>query len=400
MSYTILSHLYYKNKDEYTALYEQRKYSESTRLLPIFIQGNQAFYCLCPDIYDLSARIMVLDKKVSLIRENLPVAALTQFAMKCLIDEIKLSCDIEHVHSTRSELSAVLDSLNTNVKNKRFHGLVQKYSMLSEENLSLKSCSDIRSIYDELVLNEVKADAADNMPDGEIFRKGLAEVANSAQKVIHKGAYPESKIIEQMEQALHILNDAEIPILIRISIFHYLFGYTHPFYDGNGRTSRFISSYLLAQEFDFLIGYRLSYTIKENLSKYYKAFQECNDAKNCGDLTPFIIMFLAIVCESFENLYTALEKRCDSLSHYRKLIYKIYETNSFADEEKMFCDILLQTTLFSDKGITKKKLCDELKISPSTVDKRLDKVRKTNLLAEKKRERAYQYALELSLLTE
>ena len=203
-----------------------------------------------------------------------------------------------------------------------------------------------------------------------------------------------------MEQALHILNDAEIPILIRISIFHYLFGYTHPFYDGNGRTSRFISSYLLAQEFDFLIGYRLSYTIKENLSKYYKAFQECNDAKNCGDLTPFIIMFLAIVCESFEKLYTALEKRCDSLSHYRKLIYEIYETNSFADEEKMFCDILLQTTLFSDKGITKKKLCDELKISPSTVDKRLDKVRKTNLLAEKKGERAYQYALELSLLTE
>lgn len=400
MSYTILSHLYYKDKDEYTALYEKRKYSESTRLLPIFIQENQAFYCLCPDIYDLSARIMVLDKKVSLIRKNLPVAALTQFAMKCLIDEIKLSCDIEHVYSTRSELSAVLDSLNTSAKNKRFHGLVQKYSMLSEENLSLKSCSDIRGIYDELVLNEVKADAADNVPDGEIFRKGLAEVANSAQKVIHRGAYPESKIIEQMEQALHILNDAEIPILIRISIFHYLFGYTHPFYDGNGRTSRFISSYLLAQEFDFLIGYRLSYTIKENLSKYYKAFQECNDTKNGGDLTPFIIMFLTIVCESFEKLYAALEKRCNSLSHYRKLIYEIYKTNSFSDEEKLFCDSLLQTTLFSDKGITKKKLCDELKISPSTVDKRLDKVRKTNLLAEKKGERAYQYALELSLLTE
>ncbi|MBQ2866166.1 MAG: Fic family protein [Clostridia bacterium] len=400
MGYIILSHLYYKDKDEYTKLYEQRKSSESTRLLPILIQGNQAFYCLCPDIYDLSTRIMVLDKKVSLIRENLPMAALTQFAMKCLIDEIKLSCDIEHVYSTRSELSAVLDSINTSKKNVRFRGLVQKYSMLSEEDLSLKSCTDIRCIYDELVLNEVKEDAADNVPDGEIFRKGLAEVANSAQRVIHRGAYPESKIIEQMEQALHVLNDSEIPILVRISIFHYLFGYTHPFYDGNGRTSRFISSYLLAQEFDFLIGYRLSYTIKENLSKYYKAFQECNDTKNRGDLTPFIIMFLTIVCESFEKLYEALEKRRNSLLHYRKLIKKIYEVNAFSDEDKKFSDILLQTTLFSDKGITKKKLCDELKISLSTVDKRLEKVRKANVLSEKRGERAYQYALDLSLLTE
>ena len=97
---------------------------------------------------------------------------------------------------------------------------------------------------------------------------------------------PESRIIETVEQSLSVLNDNDIDIFIRIAVFHYLFGYIHPFYDGNGRTSRFISSYLLSRELTPLIGFRLSYTIKENISKYYKAFEVCNDPHNKGELTP------------------------------------------------------------------------------------------------------------------
>lgn len=40
---------------------------------------------------------------------------------------------------------------------------------------------------------------------------------------------PESKIIEYMNKALYILNDQSIDILIRVSLFHYYFGYIHPF---------------------------------------------------------------------------------------------------------------------------------------------------------------------------
>ena len=37
MKYKLLSHLFYKNKDEYNALYQQRMSSESTVVLPIKI---------------------------------------------------------------------------------------------------------------------------------------------------------------------------------------------------------------------------------------------------------------------------------------------------------------------------------------------------------------------------
>jgi Fic family protein len=394
MKYKLLSHLFYKNKDEYNALYQQRMSSESTVVLPIKIGDHNAFYCLCPEIHETSLRIMQLDKMVSVVEDELPNAALIQFANKCLIDEIKLTNDIEGVYSTRKELSAVLHEVSSKAKKKRFYGLLNKYQMLISDNeFPLNTSTDIREIYNDLVFKEVAEDCAENIPDGEIFRKDMAEVTTSTQKVIHKGAYPETKIIQLMEQALNVLNQKEIPILIRISIFHYLFGYIHPFYDGNGRTSRFISSYLLSKEFEFLIGFRLSYTIKEHIKDYYEAFKECNDEKNLGDLTPFIIMFLNIILESFENLYEALEKRKNLLSKYSEII----ENSDMNEELKKFTYVLTQASLFSNEGITKRQLGIELDISPSTVDKRLSKLRQMEMLLEENGKPA-RYMIDLNKL--
>ncbi len=397
MSYVLLSHLFHKDKNEYTSLYEKRISSESTYILPVKIGNNKAFYCLCPEIHNISLRIMQLNNRVSDIKRTLPPEALFQFAKKCLIDEIKLTNDIEGVYSTRKELVSVLDEIDKKGKKKRFYGLLNKYNMLgSDSEFPLNTSNDIREIYDDLVLKEVAEDHPDNVPDGEIFRKDMADVTTPAQKVIHHGAYPETKIIQLMEQSLNILNQKEIPVLIRISIFHYLFGYIHPFYDGNGRTSRFISSYLLSREFEFLIGFRLSYTIKAHIKDYYDAFKECNSENNLGDLTPFIIMFLKIILESFENLYDALEKRSNQLSKYTDVLDN---ATDMSDGLKTFAFVLIQAALFSDEGLTKKQLESELNISPSTIDKRLAKLRELNILLEDKSSRAVKYLIDLNKLS-
>lgn len=397
MSYVLLSHLFHKDKNEYTALYEKRISSESTYILPIKIGNNKAFYCLCPEIHNISLRIMQLNNNVAAIKRTLPPMALFQFTKKCLIDEIKLTNDIEGVYSTRKELVSVLNEIDKKGKKKRFYGLLNKYNMLgSDSEFPLNTSNDIREIYDDLVLKEVAEDYPDNVPDGEIFRKDMADVTTPAQKVIHHGAYPETKIIQLMEQALNILNQKEIPILIRISIFHYLFGYIHPFYDGNGRTSRFISSYLLSREFEFLIGFRLSYTIKAHIKDYYDAFKECNSDNNLGDLTPFIIMFLNVILESFENLYDALEKRSNQLSKYNAIL--VNATN-MSEDLKAFAFILIQAALFSDEGFTKKQLEIELDISPSTIDKRLAKLRAMDMLLEDRSGRSVKYLIDLNKLS-
>ena len=396
MGYALLSHLFYKDKNEYKDLYEKRITSESTCILPIKIGDYNAFYCLCPEIHNISMQIMQIDKRIYHIRKELPDVALIQFANKCLIDEIKLTNDIEGVYSTRKELTAVLNEGEGKAKKKRFYGLLNKYKMLiSKSEFALNTSTDIREIYDDLVLKEVAEDCSDNIPDGEIFRRDMAEVTTPTQKIIHQGAYPETKIIQLMEQALNILNQKEIPILIRIAIFHYHFGYIHPFYDGNGRTSRFISSYLLSKEFEFLIGFRLSYTIKAHIKEYYDAFKECNNEKNLGDVTPFIIMFLNIILESFKNLYDALEKRNNLLIKFSSVLAS---EENMSEEEKSFAFVLIQASLFSNEGITKKQLGLQLNISESTVNKRLGKLRGKGLLLEEKCKPA-KYLIDLNKLS-
>lgn len=70
-------------------------------------------------------------------------------------------------------------------------------------------------------------------------------------------------MIDFLNKSLDFLtNENNVGPLVKIAVFHYLFGYAHPFYNGNGRTSRFISSYLLCNILNQSIALRISYTIK------------------------------------------------------------------------------------------------------------------------------------------
>lgn len=111
--------------------------------------------------------------------------------------------------------------------------MVNKYnSLINNEYLKFTTCDSIRKLYDEIMLVDVINESSDNQPDGEIFRKEAVEVISEYDGAFHKGIMPEIEIINYMNEGLKILNDQAINIFIRIAVFHYLFGYIHPFYDG------------------------------------------------------------------------------------------------------------------------------------------------------------------------
>ena len=396
VNYKPLSSLYYENKSEYESVYNARFFGENCVHLNFKIHENEAFYCITEEMHKLYIKILELNTDVLQKLSALPGIAPKQFAKRSLIEEIVLTNNIEGVFSTRKEIGNVLESLKSGDKKKRFFGLVKKYNMLASEEIPLKTPEDIRKVYDELVLPEIAADDPGNIPDGELFRKDGTEVTSKTQKVIHTGVYPEAKIISAMEKALNILNSDLSPIE-RISVFHYLFGYIHPFYDGNGRTSRFISSYLLARELhNGLIGYRISYTIKENLSAYYDAFKLCNDPKSRGDITPFVLMFMDIICKSMLNLQKALHERIQKLHFFSD---KMAALPSFQTEAMQnFGFLLIQARLFSEHGITKKELEQLLKIGTVTLDKRINAVREEGLLLEERVERRLYFKFDIDKL--
>ena len=398
MSKKTLYKLFYADPSAFNAEYDKRFHDEDTIHLDIKIGEHSAFVCQSAEIFKLIISIERSNNEISQICNHLPGIALSQFQQRCLIDEIVLTNNIEGVHSTRKEISEILQDLSKNNKRERFVGLVNKYVLLMKsETLPLQTPEDVRKIYDDIFYEEIKATDPDDLPDGKIFRKSDVGVYSPTGKKIHNGLYPESEIISVMKNSLDFLNDSHYDILLRIAIFHYLFGYIHPFYDGNGRTSRFISSYMLSQNLNKLIGYRISFTIKKHINKYYEAFKICNHYNNRGDLTPFAEMFLEIVDVSMHQLYQALSERSEKLMHYINLITQLPNT-----KDESMCriyDYLIQAALFSNMGISQKELEHEMGMTYNTVRSRLKRIPEELLITNKQGNRPF-YLLNLKAVDE
>lgn len=369
MSYESLGKIYYKNNDKYEDIYQSRFNSEFTIKFDFNIGEHQSFLVINNDILTLVSTIMKNDKNLSKASLGLPPIALKYFLKRCLIDEIQITNEIEGVRSTKREIRALVDTKEKSKEKKRLYGLVQKYKLLlSDINFSLDTCEDIRTLYDEFVLAEVERENVKNIPDGKIFRKDMVEIISPSQKVIHKGVFPEEKIIDLLTKALNVLKVIDINPLVKIALFHYMFGYIHPFYDGNGRVSRFISSYLLNKELEKMVGFSLSKSIKNKISKYYDIFKITNEQKNKGDMTPFVIGFLELINDGVENLYNVIESKKEQLDFYQKII------NGYADDNKSVINILyilVQNALFDDEGLDVVRLSQITKLSDSSIRAKL-----------------------------
>lgn len=393
MSEKSLYKLFYSDPAAYQAEYEKRFHHADTMHLPISIGKHPAFLWESPKILRQMLSIERANLKVHQLCSKLPGIAILQFQQKCMIDEIVLTNHIEGVQSTRKEISEILHDLSRNEKHRRFTGLVNQYTLLMQnQEISVVTPKDIRNLYDAMFYEEIKAADPDDLPDGELFRKNAVSVYSPTGKEIHRGAYPERQIICMMEQALEFLNNESYDYLVRISVFHYLFGYIHPFYDGNGRTDRFISSYLLSKQLNNLIGYRISFTVRENIREYYEAFKICNHYTNKGDLTPFVEMFLHIIELSMQQLVKALESRQEKFLYYRQQIQKL----PGAERERMrkLYYILMQAALFSGNGISQKELEESMGVSYNTVRRHLKQIPENLLLVNKLCNRAF-YLLNL-----
>lgn len=396
MEYELLSKIFYKKPTEYESIYDARFNSEASIKLPIKIHENVGFIFNTNEITKLLVKIYKTINKINLLRTHLPNIAINSYIIKSLKDEIALTNEIEGVRSTRKEIEDAIDSIK-NDKNARFKGLVDKYfKLISNEIIPLNNCEDIRTIYDALVLPEIEKE---NLPDGILFRKEPVQEVSATQKEKHRGIMPESKIIESLDLCLDFLKNDDIDSLIKISAFHYLFGYIHPFYDGNGRTSRFISSYLIKNELDVLLALKLSYTVKNNINKYYKAFDICNDRKNKGDITFFVVTFLELLSQASDDLYTKIADLNDQLNYYNNIINTLVNEKVLNDKQAKCIFILCQNRLFDDTYMNMNTLTELLEKSDTTTRKILKSLELKNLLVKSKNKNQYLYSANLDSLS-
>lgn len=337
----------------------------NTNQYELYYLPNQKISWLISTIYQNDQTIITLIG-------HLPTVAKQRFILETIADELQNTNEIEGVRSTREEIvRSVKNSLSQTPSKDRFSSMVQSYMKLSSDELTkLKDASDVRKIYDLLLKEEIDHE---DLPDGEIFRAENCEVLKKSgtQKVIHKGVYPESKIIERVNDLINYLNhEFEESLLIRVAISHYFFGYIHPFYDGNGRCSRFISSMYLKDKFSSLTAISLSKGCNTQKNKYLEAFDVTNKVINRGEMNYFIETFLEILMDSQEDVIAQLKEKKYILDNFHDLLVN---DQYFDGKPQYALDIFFvlgQDTLFSsEKGLTVSDLVSIFNLSEQTIRK-------------------------------
>lgn len=180
---------------------------------------------------------------------------------------------------------------------------------------------------------------------------------------------PEAHDVPELMHALveWINAHQELPIPLIAAVAHYQFATIHPYYDGNGRTARLLTTLIL-----HLGGYDLKglYSLEEyyvrNLGAYYQAIS-IGESHNYymgradADITPWIAYFIEGMATSFENVLEHMNTlsnttRADQSDILRKLDPKQRKALSlFSDFETITAQQVAE--LFGFKPRTAAHLC-------------------------------------------
>lgn len=354
-----------------------------------------AFLCYTGEILRLVEKFYKTYEQFLYTVNTVPPVVLYQFTRLSIVEEVKSTNDIEGVHSTKKEIREIIEKKGTHYH--RLQSVVHQYlELLGEEEIKFDTCQNIRNFYDDFTHQEITRENPQNRLDGSLFRREPVQIQAATGKTIHQGLYPESRIIEALDQALRILHSEEYPLLIRLALFHYFFVYIHPFYDGNGRTDRFITSYFLSRKFHRLLAVRLSIYIKRNQSRYYHMLEEADSEKNRGDMTPFVMGFLEILIGSTEDTIGVLSRKNEQMRKYESRI------DAFQLKDKLLKEIyitLLQAALFYGEGISMADLMKVTGKNRGTIQKRIDEIPGNHLIVTKAGKTNY-YKLNIMLFKE
>lgn len=374
--------------------FDKRFNAESTTHFDFSISGNQAFFYFEVPLFNKLMSIQQKNSELNNLFNALPLIAATQYIRNSLVIDVKKTNEIEGVFSSRKEIFELTEDLKKRESNK-IGSIVNKYLLLlkGDNEKSVKSCQSIRRIYDGLFFsNSLSLIDTDKLPDGVLFRKGDVGVYDlGSDKPIHKGVYPESEIERYLNEGIKVLNNKEINAFVRIALFHYIFEYTHPFYDGNGRIGRYLISLFVKNEISSIFAFRISAGINNYKNQYYKAFKDTEDVLNKGDLTLFVYEFLDILDKTYDDCINYAKDKKQLLSNKFSDLKKKLPNMSKNEESVLY--VLTQASIFSDFGITIKEIISSLKISVRTARRCIDSLKSKGIIKETRHSRFIYYNL-------
>lgn len=347
MKYEELSKLYYRSQEsDRDKVVEQeltaRRDASSSFKINFATKTGGLFIAAPREMTILLERVLRRERKISKLMQQLPGLAGDEVLRTLVFDEVISSNAIENIHSTRKEIEIALRNNGKSHEKQRFREFARLYLDMTFSETSLPTTpEDIRAIYDKIMDGE----KLDDPPDGELFRKKEVYITDGI-KQIHAGLYPEDKITEAIKTMLEVTNSETIPSLYAAIASHYIFEYAHPFYDGNGRTGRYLLSLFLEDSLSKPTVLSLSRAIANNKAAYYKAFKVVENPSNHAELTFFVYAILEMIADAQEELIERLEISNKRYLQLVKRCNEIRKTAAFSEKEDLIVFSLAQQTEF------------------------------------------------------
>ena len=327
----------------------------------IVFDAHEIFAMCVTDLVTHMNDIAYAEKAVEKAWSRLPRFAQREYLMQLIAKEVQNTNIIEGVHSTRKELSKALDAANEQNNHTRFSEFTKLFLELADSNecdTSIpQTLQDIRKIYDSIMQGELEAN---NIPDGEIFRKGKVSIRDGANNVVHDGDATEAEIQDHLSQMLSLMNSNEVPTLIKACMCHYAFESVHPFYDGNGRTGRFLLALQLHEQLSMPTILSLSSIIYAEKSGYYAAFSKAQELFNCNDLTMFCCTMLQYIKKAQNEVLDNIILQLKQTIYCMDKLFEFSKKTAISKVQREVLTILLQNKLFSynPTPMTRKQLSE------------------------------------------
>lgn len=354
MSYEPLTKLFYSDtsSDRFgrnERLAAERLNADSSFRTGIVSPSGELFLAVPRELSVLNERVLRMERKVSASMRALPPVARGALIRSLVMDEVVCTNELEGIHSTRRQISDILKAEETTDEPagaRRFRELAKMYLGLSEAEVFFPtSAEDVRSIYDRVMLDEPMDELL--VPDGKVFRRGEVEVIGEGSKVLHQGLYPEEKILDAIERMLALVNSQDIPETYSAIMSHYIFEYVHPFYDGNGRTGRYLLALHLSRPLSVLTSLSLSRVIAENRGAYYKSFRDVEQRLNHGELTFFVMNILNNVQVAQNEVILSLSEKIEQLDALNERLEALESSEGLRHAETNAIYMLAQLQLFA-----------------------------------------------------
>lgn len=338
-------------------------------------------------------RILVDERTISRMWHDIPGVMRGDYIRHGICEELLATNTMEGVRSTRKEVEAAIDAARKTdtgtatvskrhgnaAKKPRFMEFAKLYLGLSDAQASFpQTLEAIRDIYDKVALDEIPADSK---PDGELFSLRDVGILGPHGDCIHTGVSGENRISVMLTEMINLVDSDTMPALVSAIAAHFLFEYVHPFYDGNGRTGRYLLALSLKRVLTLPTVLSLSRIIAENKEAYYKAFSEAEDKLNCGELTFFVLTILRLIGTAQQELINELGIKLDQLTKAKSQCDTMQDALNLSRNATTILFQIMQEQLFDSRtSVSLEEAADHLKLSKQSARKYVDELSQHSLI--------------------